>query len=390
MQEHIANKFAALMANCAINGQVTELRKEAAAASLIKKADPTVDAILGALQHPAVYGGLLGTGVGGLSGFYGTQEDDRKKRRRNALYGALTGGLSGAGMGAVLAARGAQKIAPGTGNEKSKGDKPNATATDKQQTETAPVPISDFSTNNPEAKYIARTVIRGGMPPAGTWLGARSGGSLGALIGRNLPVKARSLADPVPLPKPEGATKPGAMQDLAAAIEVGKKVTGKDAIPVPAGGNAAALKKHKVDRKVWDAIFGNLQDNKGLPTTVEMPGAPRTGILGRILGGNTTERVKIHPNRVAEVVHAGAPAAAAAAGIAPSKVTPQEFIRQYNVRKATQGKAGRGWGRSLGGAAGLAGSSALSYYRGGEISDQIQDTIHSLFVPRVPDVPPAQ
>lgn len=91
MQNELAEKFAALLAECATTGNNAELQKEAAAHALIKEA-----------VNPAYLIGapLLGATVGGLSGYYGT--DKAKRRYRNALYGALVGGLGG--LGGALAA----------------------------------------------------------------------------------------------------------------------------------------------------------------------------------------------------------------------------------------------------------------------------------------------
>lgn len=91
MQNELIEKFAALLAECATTGNKAALQKEAAAQELIKEA-----------INPAYLIGapLLGATAGGLAGYYGT--DKAKKRKRNALYGALIGGLGGAG-GAMLA-----------------------------------------------------------------------------------------------------------------------------------------------------------------------------------------------------------------------------------------------------------------------------------------------
>jgi hypothetical protein len=99
MQNELIEKFAALLAECATTGNKAALQKEAAAQELIKEA-----------INPAYLIGapLLGATAGGLAGYYGT--DKAKKRKRNALYGALIGGLGGAG-GAMLAPAASDAIA---------------------------------------------------------------------------------------------------------------------------------------------------------------------------------------------------------------------------------------------------------------------------------------
>lgn len=88
MNEITAEKFADLMAKCAVSGDLVDLRKEAAAQELIKSANPWMWAL------PAA-----GALAGGATGYFGTQDEKRKKR--NALYGLLTGGTLGLG-GALL------------------------------------------------------------------------------------------------------------------------------------------------------------------------------------------------------------------------------------------------------------------------------------------------
>lgn len=77
MDNQTAEKFAALFADCAVTGNSAELVKQAGIESLILPA-------------------LVGAGVGGSAGYLGTQKE--KNKARNAAYGALTGGLSGAGL----------------------------------------------------------------------------------------------------------------------------------------------------------------------------------------------------------------------------------------------------------------------------------------------------
>lgn len=91
MNDQTADKFATLLARCAVTGDSADLRKEAAAQELLKEAvDPAAVGL----------GALLGAGIGGAGGYFGTEDEKRKKR--NALYGALTGGLLGAGTPLAL------------------------------------------------------------------------------------------------------------------------------------------------------------------------------------------------------------------------------------------------------------------------------------------------
>jgi hypothetical protein len=75
MDETTAEKLAGLLADCAATGNTDELVKQADFKQLL---------------FP-----LVGAGIGGASGYMLT--DKEKDKHRNALYGALTGGLSGAG-----------------------------------------------------------------------------------------------------------------------------------------------------------------------------------------------------------------------------------------------------------------------------------------------------
>lgn len=97
MHEQLIEKFAALFAECATTGRADALHKEAAAHSLIKSSD---NAVLSALTNPLVLAPLGGAAVGGLTGYYGTKKDKNKKR--NAMYGALSGGLGSLGLAVAL------------------------------------------------------------------------------------------------------------------------------------------------------------------------------------------------------------------------------------------------------------------------------------------------
>jgi hypothetical protein len=88
MHDQLAEKFSELFAKCAASGDTAELRKEAAAHSLIKEAG-----IEDVLTNPLLLAPLGGATVGGLTGYYGTKKD--KNKTRNAAIGALTGGLGG-------------------------------------------------------------------------------------------------------------------------------------------------------------------------------------------------------------------------------------------------------------------------------------------------------
>jgi hypothetical protein len=85
MQEQLAEKFAHLLAQCAATGNTAELQKEAAAHELVKEAASPLSLGLASLG---------GAGLGGLLGYYGTDSSKEKNRRRNALYGALSGAIA--------------------------------------------------------------------------------------------------------------------------------------------------------------------------------------------------------------------------------------------------------------------------------------------------------
>jgi hypothetical protein len=90
MDLNVVDKFAELFAKCAAAGDSAPLRKEAAAQSLVKEAITASQLLMP----------LGGAALGGAAGYLGT--DNEKRKLRNALYGALTGGV--AGTGAQLAA----------------------------------------------------------------------------------------------------------------------------------------------------------------------------------------------------------------------------------------------------------------------------------------------
>jgi hypothetical protein len=90
MDLNAVNTFSELLAKCAAAGDIAPLRKEAAAQSLVKEAITASQLLMP----------LGGAALGGAAGYLGT--DNEKRKLRNALYGALTGGV--AGTGAQLAA----------------------------------------------------------------------------------------------------------------------------------------------------------------------------------------------------------------------------------------------------------------------------------------------
>ena len=85
MDSNAVDKFAELFAKCAATGDSAPLRKEAAAQSLVKEAITAAQLLMP----------LGGAAIGGAAGYLGT--DSEKRKLRNALYGALTGGVAGAG-----------------------------------------------------------------------------------------------------------------------------------------------------------------------------------------------------------------------------------------------------------------------------------------------------
>lgn len=96
MDTNTVEKFASLFANCAVKNNTDELRKEAADHGLVKAAEGVTDLLL---QNAPWLLPVIGTAGGAAAGYIGTKDEKRKKR--NALYGALTGGLLGSG-GALM------------------------------------------------------------------------------------------------------------------------------------------------------------------------------------------------------------------------------------------------------------------------------------------------
>lgn len=102
MHEKVAEKFAELLAACAVKGETAELQKEAAAHKLVKSAEgnPFVSTVQNVLSNPYVYVPAATAAAGGAVG-YGTSK--KKDKMRNALHYALMGGLTG--LGGVAAAK---------------------------------------------------------------------------------------------------------------------------------------------------------------------------------------------------------------------------------------------------------------------------------------------
>jgi hypothetical protein len=151
MHDQLAEKFAELFAKCAATGDTSELRKEAAAHNLVKEAEGIADV----LTNPLLLAPLGGATIGGLTGYYGTKKD--KNKQRNALIGALTGGLGGL-SGAV--AFGGKPVDGGAKD-------------------------GDWTTNALHTpRYIADTLgITGGAAAGGKWLGAGADKTFPAHIG---------------------------------------------------------------------------------------------------------------------------------------------------------------------------------------------------------------
>jgi hypothetical protein len=112
MNEQTTEKFANLLGVYATTGNSAGLQKEAAENGLIKSAISSL-----------MYMPLLGAGIGGASGYFGTSGKEKKKQR-NAMYGALTGGLggfAGAALTPVVREMLSAKAAPAAASEP-KGD----------------------------------------------------------------------------------------------------------------------------------------------------------------------------------------------------------------------------------------------------------------------------
>lgn len=141
MHDQLAEKFAELFAKCAATGDTSELRKEAAAHALVKEAEGSIADVL---ANPLLLAPLGGAAVGGVTGYYGTKKD--KNKQRNALIGALTGGLGGLSGAIALG-----------GSPVSGGDKDG-----------------DWTTNALKTpRYLADTLgITGGAVAGGKWLGS--------------------------------------------------------------------------------------------------------------------------------------------------------------------------------------------------------------------------
>lgn len=193
MNETTVEKFASLFANCAVSGNSSELRKEAAAHQLVKQAEGELAAALPWLLP------IAGAGVGGLAGYFGTE--DEKRKRRNALYGALTGGLLGAGTGLMSAGNKITSDAAAKMTDANKKFDENNTAIVGEKSkpfyetwgigkDTTDGPFDPktkhpFSVINPH-NYVARAA----MPTGGYFLGGLLGSGAGSAIDR-----ARNNAD---------------------------------------------------------------------------------------------------------------------------------------------------------------------------------------------------
>lgn len=164
MHDQLAEKFAALFAKCAATGDTTELRKEAAAHSLVKAA-----------INPLLAGAIGAVGGGG-AGYIGTEK--KKNKLRNALYGALTGGLGSAGGALAYNSLNGPLVSP--------PNRDPAITTDAAGKLTAPKIIYDLSSKNPDNPISKRRPLIAAGPGAagGAFL---TGKALdGTTIGRRL------------------------------------------------------------------------------------------------------------------------------------------------------------------------------------------------------------
>lgn len=169
MDEQTAEKFAAVFAARAVNGDGLITQEKTGSMSDF-------------LYRPLIGAGI-GAGVGGLTGYFGTE--DEKKKKRNALYGALTGGLLGTGVPLIFAGGNiaANAINSAAGNSDA-GKKPDPAA------KSDPAWADPERTDVPEHQKVLQTVnphnITGRLVGAGIfgYGGSRLGGALSAPVSR--------------------------------------------------------------------------------------------------------------------------------------------------------------------------------------------------------------
>lgn len=203
MHDDAAEKFAAVLAAHAVqSGSMRgQLAHNIKAAATGKQADMSSLA-----ASPLVYGPMIGTAIGGLGGYYGTQDKDEKKKKRNAIYGAITGGLGGLGIPLLTAAfsgvsdqnkqvtnpsapAGAGGSAASTAAPKQDGKAaPTSTApTDPPKSETKPTAGSTDTTDKKPAQPLTAAEIlsrTGGVAVGGTLGGRVVDGTINTVTGQ--------------------------------------------------------------------------------------------------------------------------------------------------------------------------------------------------------------
>lgn len=205
MDEQLAEKFATKLAaraaevkTAGVNSALSNLIKQAA-----RKQSADATAFKDVVTNPLFYGPLLGTSVGGLAGYFGTRDDDKKKKKRNAMYGALTGGLGGLGIPLFLSASGAASSQlPASGSEEQKQQQ------QQQQTADENAQVAGLGhTSNSAVNSVYRTGSRLGAGGVGWGLG----GPVGRFIDRWLPTQVTRGGELKRFMRPTPAGKPSAV-----------------------------------------------------------------------------------------------------------------------------------------------------------------------------------
>jgi hypothetical protein len=243
MNEQLAEKFAAALAQCATTGCSAEFRKEAAASKLIKEALSPIAGV-----SPYAYMPLLGATVSGLGSYLTTQ--DEKKKMRNALYGAGIGGLVGLSAPAI-----------GDAFKAVSGDNSPLAAI------SATDPAVSASPDVQAAATAAKADHAAGVPhkqPAGLNTPARLGvdAAAGAAAYRLTPGgRAGELGRAV---KHKTLASNPAYQQLQEVLNARSKGTAMTDILHPAGGPLSSAQSAEV--KKMEKLFGGLKGEGSLGT----------------------------------------------------------------------------------------------------------------------------
>lgn len=248
MDDQLAEKFAGLFAECAVTGDVDALREKTAAI------------------NPLLAAGL-GATVGGGIGYLGTSK--KKNKLRNAIYGALTGGL---GTGGLALAHNSWNGSPVTGaGADAAADKPGTPkivkGPDGKLVDAKPEysdPQRDLGPDNPHNDIskvrpaVSAAGALGGATLAGSGMDATNKGqrAFGGRSGRG--GELDRLADGTLADKVKGLL--GAKKQPYSAIQTFLTQTREGRMPflrpsnLPRPGTHASLPKPQLDTFLRDAL----------------------------------------------------------------------------------------------------------------------------------------